>query len=109
MKDLISALEDLELQLRNFQEFLREEEWDSKEASSAAIDIILYAGMTAQATKRLRGLLTPPVEPKVEPEHPAEEEKGGEDLGEQVSGEEVHEEHPSKTPQEPEAEGPESP
>lgn len=108
MEELISALEDLEVSLRNMQEHLRSEEWESKEAGSAATDVIIYAGMTARAVERLRGLLVPPGETKVEPAQPAEEEEGGEDLGEQVSEPEDREAGDTPPVQEPEENAPES-
>lgn len=109
MKDLISALEDLGVQIRNMQEHLRAQEWDSKEAGSAAIDVIIYAGMTTQAIERLRETLGPTEEPVLEPAEVKKEEERGEGVGEQIPGEEVHEEHPPEAPQEPEAEVSEGP
>jgi hypothetical protein len=105
MKELISALEDLELSLGNMQEHLRGEEWPSREARLAANDVIISLDMAAHAVASLLLPLAPLEEAKAEVKEIIEEEKGGEDLGEQVPEPEDREAGDQVSIQEPEAEG----
>lgn len=107
MEDLISALGDLKLQMKNTQEHLRGVTWPSQAISLLANDVIVWLGMTIRAIDALRGLLAGLGEAKAEAKVAIEEEEGGEDLGEQVREPEAGEVRPETPPQEPEAGAPE--
>lgn len=128
MRELIDALEDLRVTLRNMQDYLRAESWPSREVTHAANDVIVSLGMVHWSVERLKALLEPleitpeeaekgykegewtqeQVEAKLDEiaQPTQEEEKGGEDIGEQVSEPEGGEAGPEIPPQEPEAGAP---
>lgn len=105
MEELISALEDLALQIRNMQSHLREIRFPSLLSQRLAVDAGIYGAMAASAMERLRTILVDLEEAKVEPVEPAEEEERGGDLGEQVREPEDSEAGDTTPVQEPETEG----
>lgn len=108
MRELISALEDLELTLRNMQGHLRGESWPSKSLALMANDVIVWIGLTASSVETFRTALGAAPVATEEVKEIIKEEEGGEDIGEQVSEPEGGEVRPETAPQEPEARAPES-
>lgn len=106
MKKLISALEDLALQIRNMEEYLQTVELPSREAQSLAIDVGIYGGMTVRAMENLRALLASLEEAKEEVKEAIEEEEGGEVPSEPVQEPEDSAPGGEAPVQEPEAKGP---
>ena len=106
MEELINHLEDMELTLRNMQDYVRGESWPSRSLALMANDVIVWLGLTASAVETLKTVLEPLEKAKEEVEEIIKEEKGGKDTGEQVSEPEGSEVRPETPPQEPEAGAP---
>lgn len=101
MQDMIGDLDSMVTDLHNWQDQLREVTWPSRSLSLQANDVIIMLGMSARSVGNLSEVLAGLEEAKAEVKELEKEEEGGEDLGEQVPGEEVHEERPPAAPQEP--------
>lgn len=97
MEDLMGDLDSMSMDLRNWQDQLKEVSWPSRSISLMANDVIVFLGMSARVIENLVALLEPLQEAMPEVEEVKEEEEGGEGVGEQVPGEEVHEEPPPET------------
>ncbi len=78
MEKLTSALQDLELQMRNMQGHLRGLSWPSESLQHMANDVIVWLGLGASAVEGLRTVLGPTQEAAPVAEEIKEEEEGGE-------------------------------
>lgn len=105
MEKLIDRLDNMAMDMRNWQEHLRGTSWPSKALSNLSNDVIIYLAMAANAAERLTALLVPLVPAKPEPEEPAEEEEDGEVPSEPVQEPEGGEASNQVSIQEPETEG----
>lgn len=101
MEQVIGDLDSMTMDLRNWQEQLRKQEWPARSISLMARDLITWLGMAATAAERLSGILVPLETAKREVKEIIEEEKGGEVPSEPVPEPEDREASGEVPPQEP--------